>query len=281
MTVTITGYAGTPLTLDKTSLTFTKSGHTNRQRVRVSAPRDNDHTLASFTLKHTASGGDRYDEKTLSFGVQIHDVLPGLIAPSTLTVPEGGSASYMVRPDEQPSADVKVWVTGLDGTDLSADATRAAPLTFTRMNWNQPQKVTLTAGEDDDGDNDKKRVFHGIQGGSILGGRANVDVTVTDNDTVGLTLSSTTLGVTEGDDAEYTVRLGTQPSATVTVAITGTTGTDLNLDSTSLTFTTSNWNTAQTVTVTAGEDDDGANDTATLLHTASGATTRGRRRAYR
>ena len=31
-----------------------------------------------------------------------------------------------------------------------------------------------------------------------------------------------------------------------------------------------NWDTAQTVTVKAGQDDDGANDTATLTHTASG-----------
>ena len=56
----------------------------------------------------------------------------------------------------------------------------------------------------------------------------------------------------------------------MTVAITGHSGTDLTLDATSLTFTTATWNTAQTVTVTAGEDDDGANDAATLLHTASG-----------
>ena len=37
-----------------------------------------------------------------------------------------------------------------------------------------------------------------------------------------------------------------------------------------LTFTVDNWDTAQTVTVKAGEDDDGANDTGTLTHTASG-----------
>ena len=46
-------------------------------------------------------------------------------------------------------------------------------------------------------------------------------MTTTDNETAGLTLSTTTLGVTEGGDAEYTVRLATQPTATVTVAVTG------------------------------------------------------------
>ena len=37
-----------------------------------------------------------------------------------------------------------------------------------------------------------------------------------------------------------------------------------------MTFTTTNWGTAQAVTVKAGQDDDAANYTATLTHTASG-----------
>jgi hypothetical protein len=48
-----------------------------------------------------------------------------------------------------------------------------------------------------------------------------------------------------------------------------------------LTFTTTNWGTAQAVTVKAGQDNDASNDTATLTHTASGgdyATYGGRRR---
>ena len=82
----------------------------------------------------------------------------------------------------------------------------------------------------------------------------------------------TSVTVTEGGDAEYTVRLATEPTATVTVAITGHSGTDLTLDPSSarLTFTTSNWNTVQTVTVSAAEDGDATNDMATLAHAASG-----------
>ena len=64
--------------------------------------------------------------------------------------------------------------------------------------------------------------------------------------------------------------LATRPSGSVSVSITGHAGTDLTLDKTTLTFTVGNWDTAQTVTVKAGQDDDGANDTGTLTHTASG-----------
>ena len=90
-------------------------------------------------------------------------------------------------------------------------------------------------------------------------------------------LSETGLTVTEEDAAgsTYTVKLATQPSATVIVTISGHDGADLTLSGTTLTnnqlpFTTTNWGTAQTVTVKAGHDNDASNDTATLTHTASG-----------
>ena len=50
----------------------------------------------------------------------------------------------------------------------------------------------------------------------------------------------------------------------------GTAGTDLSVTESTLTFSTTNWNTAQPVEVTAGQDDDAVEDTATLTHTASG-----------
>ena len=160
-----------------------------------------------------------------------------------------------------------VAITGHSGTDLTLDATS---LTFTTATWNTAQTVTVTAGEDDDAVNDAATLLHTASGGDYASETASVAVTTTDDETAGITLSATTLGVAEGDDAEYTVRLASQPTAQVTVAITGHSGTDLTLDATSLTFTTATWNTAQTVTVSAGEDDDGANDAATLVHTASG-----------
>ena len=78
--------------------------------------------------------------------------------------------------------------------------------------------------------------------------------------------------MTEEDAAgsSYTVKLATQPSGEVTVTVSGQAGTDLTLDKTMLTFTVDNWDDAQTVTVKAGHDNDAANDTATLTHTASG-----------
>ena len=79
-----------------------------------------------------------------------------------------------------------------------------------------------------------------------------------------LVLSATSLDVTEGSNASYTVTLATLPTADVMVSIGGTAGTDLTLITPSLTFTTSNWNTAQSVTVRSAPDSDALNDSVTL-----------------
>ena len=268
VTVAISGQAGTDLMLDSTSLTFTTATWNTAQTVTVSAGEDDDAANDTETLLHTASGGD-YTGETASVAVTVtDDESVGLtMSTATLGVAEGGDAEYTVRLATQPTATVTVAISGQAGTDLMLDSTS---LTFTTATWNTAQTVTVTAGEDDDAANDTETLLHTASGGDYTGETASVAVTVTDDESVGLTMSTATLGVAEGGDAEYTVRLATQPTATVTVAISGQAGTDLMLDSTSLTFTTATWNTAQTVTVTAGEDDDAVNDAATLLHTASG-----------
>ena len=83
----------------------------------------------------------------------------------------------------------------------------------------------------------------------------------------GLTVSETELTVPEGGSASYTVRLVTQPTADVTIEVERATGDeDLTASPDTLTFTNSNWSVQQTVTVSAAEDDDGANSTAQFGH---------------
>ena len=112
---------------------------------------------------------------------------------------------------------------------------------------------------------------------SGVGGTDGIDpatdtarVTVTRAASAGVSVSPTALTVTEDDPAGagYTVVLDTLPMADVTVTVAGHAGTDLTPAPVSLTFTPSNWDTAQTVTVTAGDDVDTENDTVPLTHGA-------------
>gem|GEM_PF-2437065 len=116
-----------------------------------------------------------------------------------------------------------------------------------------------------------------------------VTVTVQDNGTPGLsaqqvvqvevvnagviidTLGSSAVSVTEGGAVgNYTMVLSSQPTAPVTVTINA--DSQVTANPTSLAFTTENWNTAQTVTVTAVDDRvaEGAH-TGTLTHTVTSA----------
>ena len=84
-----------------------------------------------------------------------------------------------------------------------------------------------------------------------------------------LTLGQTELNITEGATADYTVVLGSEPTADVTVTI-ASSSSKLSASSTTLTFTTDDWETAQTVTLTANQDDDELNYWVSVAHTASG-----------
>ena len=95
----------------------------------------------------------------------------------------------------------------------------------------------------------------------------------------GVTLSATTLAVGEGDNGAYSVVLTTEPGGAVVITpsvlpgghdLTLTRGGVALLPSGALTFTAANWNSAQTVSVAAGEDADATDDTATISHAVSG-----------
>ena len=102
----------------------------------------------------------------------------------------------------------------------------------------------------------------------------------------GVTVSTTSLGFPEGETRTYTVVLDTPPSGDVTITVTAsddpsrceaahgpscTRKSVATVDKPSLTFTTSDWNEAQTVTVTAVDEDmAGIFKFARIAHQASG-----------
>ena len=104
-------------------------------------------------------------------------------------------------------------------------------------------------------------------------GTGNTGRTTITTDPPGVTVSPTALTVTEEDPTgeSYRVVLDSQPTADVTVTVVGHAGTEVTPSPTSLTFTTSNWDTGQTVRVTAGDDADRKDDTVTLTHSAASA----------
>ncbi len=268
--VTINDPSNTDVTADPATLTFTPDNWDEPQTVTVTAKEDDDGVNDRDIVTHTVSGGDYGSVTVANVNVEVvdNDTRGVTISEDSLTIDEGSTGTYTVKLDTEPTGDVTVTINDPTNTDVTTDP---ATLTFTTLNWQTPQTVMVTAKEDNDGAEDRATVTHTVAGGDYgLVTVANVNVTVTDNNTPGVTISKESLTVDEGSTGTYTVKLDTEPTGDVTVTINDPTNTDVTADPATLTFTTLNWQTPQTATVTATEDDDGAEDRATVTHTVSG-----------
>ena len=274
--VTVSGSSGTDVVLSglsaQNTLTFTSLDWDAAQAVTVTAGQDADAGDDSVTLTHTAVGGE-YEGVSADLAVTVVDDDAVIVfSPVPLRVAEGAAATYTVALGAAPSVDVIVTVSGSSGTDVVLSGLSAQnTLTFTSLDWDAAQAVTVTAGQDADAGDDSVTLTHTAVGGEYEGVSADLAVTVVDDDAV-IVFSPVPLRVAEGAAATYTVALGAAPTADVTVTVSGSSGTDVVLSGLSaqntLTFTPSDWDAAQTVTVTAGQDADAGDDSVTLTHTA-------------
>ena len=225
----------------------------------VTAVDDNDADDESVDVSHTAASsadaaynGLAGDVVTVT--VTDNDDAGVTVVPDTgLPVDEGDTATYTVVLNSQPSGAVTVTAASADS---GAVTVTPASLTFTTGNWATAQTVTVTAVDDNDADDESVDVSHTAASSvdAAYNGLAGdvVTVTVTDNDDAGVTVvPDTGLPVGEGDTGTYTVVLNSQPSGAVTVTAASADSGAVTVTPASLTFTPGNWDTAQTVTVTA------------------------------
>ena len=195
-----------------------------------------------FDLEVTIADDDGVPSAPAAPTLEVRDVELGV----TWTAPadDGGVAitDYDVRYRTSPSGTWAVWKSSETSTALMA--------TVTSLTNGQAYDVQVRAENEN--------------------GAGAWSATATLSVSPALMFSSTALTVDEGGSGTYKVALTTPPSDDVTVTITGMSSTDVTVDTATLTFKTTNWDIAQTVKVTAGQDADTADDTVTLAHTASG-----------
>ena len=252
--------------------TFFPGNWATKQTVTVRAAHDADAADGAATYTFSAVGTDYASVSIPPVTVTVldDDTAGVTVSESDLTVNEGGTAAYTVVLDRKPTAAVTVTPTATGDSDLGV----SGALTFTTANWNTAQTVTVSAAEDLDSDHGEATIVHAASGAGEYVGVAidSVAATEADDDTPGVKLSTNALTVTEGGSATYTVVLNALPPGNVTVRLSRRTGdSDLTVSPAALTFTTANWNTAQTATVSAAEDDDAAAGTATIRNLASGS----------
>ncbi|MXZ57083.1 MAG: tandem-95 repeat protein [Rhodothermaceae bacterium] len=184
---------------------------------------------------------------------------------------------FYIELTSEPTATTTVTATSTQPEFLTVIS---EPLTFTSENWNTPQPVrfNLVGNEIDEEGKGVHRIRKVDVELTPSGTDSDYDgesltsfpVYIWNDDVAGIALSPTALTISEGEEAQYTVKLSSEPTTSVTVELSGLERTTLTLDKTSLTFTPANWRVPQTVMVTADEDADGEDETVTLAHTSSG-----------
>ena len=296
VTVTVTSGSGdlalsdetfSPI-LDEWDLTFTPDNWDVPQALSLVAGDDADSVTDTVVLRHAASGGD-YQGFNRDYTVTITDTdAPTrniVLSVDRSEVSEGAGAQPLrvrARLDGAAltaAATVAVAVgtgTAEISTDFAVSPVRFN-LTIAPGGFAASRSVTLTPVADALVEGDETVTVSGTttatqEDTTTPLGVTGAEVTIVDDDARGVTVAADDpLVVDEAGSATYTVVLDSEPTGDVTVTPEVTGDTDVTVAPAVLTFTASTWNVAQRVTVSAADDDDTVDDTATVTHAVAGA----------
>jgi hypothetical protein len=264
VTIGVSSLDPTEGTVNKASLTFTAVNWDADQKVTVTGANDfvaDGNQSYTIDLASAASVDPNYDglDPTDVTVTNIDDETAGFTvsAISGDTGENGTTAAFTVRLTSQPTNDVTIGVSSLDTTE---GAVNKSSLTFTAVNWDADQKVTVAGADDFVADGNQSYTIRLAPANSVdpnYDGLDPTDVTVTniDDETAGFTVSAISGDTGEdGTTAVFTVRLTSQPTNDVTIGVSSLDTTEGTVDKSSLIFTAGNWNANQTVTVIGVDD---------------------------
>ncbi len=247
-----------------TPLAFTTSNWDTFQAVTLAAAEDHDAANQQATIVCSATG---LPAAYIGAIEQDNDVPSIVLAPDALSVAEGGTATFQMKLNRQPDANVTVLVKRAGG-DEDVSVGEPVDLIFTPWGWDTYQAVRIAAEEDADTVNGQAAILCVATGLS----QAALTVTEMDNDTLAIVTDKTSVSVPEGGTAAFQVRLSAQPVAAVTVAAVAFGGdADITVQGgQDLTFSPADWNLDQVVTLKAIEDPDATDGQATIRCSAAG-----------
>ena len=263
-------------TFSPLSLSFTAANWNTAQTVTVTAVHDSDTADETATVSHSVSGSGYQGVTAGSVSIRVADDDRGPQVTLSLTNPslsgETGHTDVQASVDSPLGRALAVEVSVPDGCGctLSSNTTLIIPARQTNSRTGRGNRVRITAVDNDIDAPDRLVAVSGAVAADGVDDPAPVIWTITDDDTRGVAVTPTLIAMAGGDTATYTVKLDTEPTHTVTVTAAASADTDVSLTPSSLTFSPANWDTAQTVTVTAASDTDDRDDQAVISHGVTG-----------
>ena len=196
---------------------------------------------------------------------------------ATASVAEGAEATLTITLSKAAPADgVAFTVTA----DYSGDATATAddvgsitsPVTVAEGETSRAIAIP-TVGDDMDEDDE---TFTVVIAATTPGwekegdGKDTATVTITDDDTAGVTVNPTALTIAEGGTGTYTVVLDSMPSDLVTIAASSGDGGAVSVDPATYVISRSDWSVPRTFTVSGVADADATDESVTISHSIDG-----------
>ena len=284
VTVSVTSRDPSEGRASPSSLTFTDSTWNTKQTVTVTgaddAINDGDVTWDVRLVPSSADGNygglSPVDVSVTTTDDEVTPTVTLAVTPAAITE-AGGVATVTATLSGKSSQAVTLTVaTGPVSLDFTQSGTT---LTIPMEQTTSMGLVTVTAVDNNVDAADKAVTISATAtGGNNVAAPSSVTLTVSDDDTLGLEIAPTALALEERTTdpthmQTYTVTLATEPTAAVTVTVTNPDPGAVTVAPTTLPFTTTDWNTAQPVTVTAVVDEgDYRNEAVTLTHTTAGAS---------
>lgn len=199
------------------------------------------------------------------------------LSPPTQTVLEdAGTAVVTVKLDHWHSYHAAKITLNADAMSSAASSDYQLPDAFEACSTTREVSLNIV---DDDLDEDDENV---ILNASVTANDVTVEIDVTgstitiqDDDTASVAgMPSGTLSLTEGRSRSVSLNIATKPTANVVVGIASSDAGAVTVSEASLTFNPDNWETAQSFNVDAAEDNDGADEQATVNYTVTSTDAR-------
>lgn len=263
--VTLTLSDDTKVGVSPTAVLFNSTNWNMPQTITVSGKQDADTANETGTI--TLASADVMTPVVVSTMVTDDDGLSLMLSAASLDITEGATGTIAMHLSAQPAADVVIAVTS---GNSSVATTSQAALVFTRANYAVNQTITITGMQDADTADNTTSI--GFTSSALM--QSSLAIQVTDDDAMGILPSAAVVTTTEGASNTFTVQLSQQPTATTTVTVMSSNTAVSTVTPATLTFTTSDYNIPQTVTISAPDDDDVADNTATVMLAATGLSTR-------
>ncbi|MBC6408775.1 MAG: hypothetical protein GDA40_12160 [Rhodobacteraceae bacterium] len=212
------------IVLTAASLSLAEGGSDTYTIALGSSPPSGEEVVVTLQVGDDTGGGYGNPEAVvLAVSVRDNDTRGIVLSQMSLTLAEGGAASYNVSLNSRPAEAVTLSLV----SETEGPLAFPASVTIEPENWDTGESVTISAPEDDVVYGDIAIIItHSATSEGYTTAAQNVTINFNDNARKSIALTATSLSLDEGGSGTYTIALGSSPPSGEEVVVTLQVGDD-------------------------------------------------------